>query len=103
MTDPLGIIGRTAGPGREFAPGALSPMRPEGVPEFKQFLHDQIEAVNRLQQDAKTAIEDVQAGRRTDVESVMIATQKADTAFKLLMQVRNKVMEAYDEFKQLRV
>ena len=33
----------------------------------------------------------------------MIATQKADTAFKMLLQVRNKVLEAYDEIKQTRV
>ena len=38
-----------------------------------------------------------------DIEQVMIATQKADTAFKMLLQVRNKVLEAYDEIKQMRV
>ena len=66
-------------------------------------MQEQIEKVNQLQRDATVAIEDLAAGRRDDLESVMIATQKADTAFRLLLQVRNKVMDAYDEVKQLRV
>ena len=43
------------------------------------------------------------AGRRDDLESVMIATQKADTAFRMLLQIRNKVMDAYEEVKQMRI
>ncbi len=55
-----------------------------------------------MQQDADRAVEDLYSGKRNDLESVVIATQKADTAFKMLLQVRNKVMEAYDEVKQIR-
>ena len=50
-----------------------------------------------------TRVEDLAAGRRNDVESVIIATQKADTAFRMLLQVRNKMMDAYEEIKQVRV
>ena len=59
--------------------------------------------MNQLHRDATESIEELAAGRRDDLESVMIATKKADTAFRLLLQVRNKVMDAYDEVKQLRV
>ena len=38
-----------------------------------------------------------------DIESVLFAARKADTAFKMLLQVRNKVLEAYEEVKQLRI
>ena len=62
-----------------------------------------IREVNSLQQDASKAIEDLQAGRRTDMEGVILATQKADTAFRMLQSVRNRVMEAYEEIKQIRV
>ena len=48
-------------------------------------------------------IEDLVTGKRDDMESVLIATQKADTAFHLLLQVRNKVVDAYDEVKQMRI
>jgi len=59
--------------------------------------------VNELQRDATEAMEDLATGARDDVESVLIATQKADTAFRLLLQVRNKVLDAYEEVKQIRV
>ena len=66
-------------------------------------LMKQIEQVNQLQQDAEVAIEDVAAGRRDDVDAVLMAKQKADVAFKMLLQVRNKMMDAYEEVKQIRV
>ena len=108
MSDPLGLIGSTTGLNR---PGPLAPPSAAGVagkdqkggPAFKELLMRQINQVNELQRDAKEAIEDLAAGRRDDVESVILATQKADTAFRMLLQVRNKVMNAYDEVKQMRV
>ena len=102
MTDPLGLIGSTHAIDRG-APPASGPGARADVPSFKAMLQDQIATVNDLQRDAKEAIEDLAAGRRDDVESVIVATQKADTAFRMLLQVRNKVMDAYDEIKQLRV
>ena len=80
----------------------LAPPKAGGA-SFSDMLQEQLDTVNQLQRDAKEAIEDLMSGRRVDVESVMIATQKADTAFRLLLQVRNKVMAAYDELKQIRV
>ncbi len=103
MTDPVGLIGSSGALNHEL------PQRPNLAPtkagdaNFADMLQDQLDTVNELQRDAKEAIEDFMAGRRVDVESVMIATQKADTAFRLLLQVRNKVMAAYDELKQIRV
>ena len=73
------------------------------APSFKDVLMQNIEQVNRLQQDAEIAIEDLIAGRRDDADSVMIAKQKADIAFQMLMQVRNKLVDAYDEIRQMRV
>ena len=77
--------------------------QPKDGPGFQDLLQSQIDKVNQLQEDAREAIEDLAAGRRDDVESILVATQKADTAFRLLLQVRNKVMSAYDEVKQIRV
>lgn len=76
---------------------------PRQGPEFKEMLVQQIDKVNQLQADARDAVEDLATGRRSDVESVLIATQKADTAFRLLLQVRNKVLDAYQEVKEMRV
>ena len=62
-----------------------------------------IAQVNKLQQEAQMAIEDLSSGRRDDVANVMIAKQKADLAFQMLLQVRNKLVDAYEEIKQMRV
>ncbi len=76
---------------------------PDAGPGFKELLQEQIDQINELQNDARAAIEDLAAGRRNDVESVMLATVKADTAFRLLLQVRNKVLDMYEEIRQMRV
>jgi flagellar hook-basal body complex protein FliE len=105
MSDPLGLISTTGTIQRDMlaARGSARDSVAEGGPSFKDLLQEQIQKVNNLQQDAQQAVEDLATGRRDDVESVLLATQKADTAFKLLLQVRNKVMDAYDEVKQIRV
>ncbi|MHC5008639.1 MAG: flagellar hook-basal body complex protein FliE [Planctomycetota bacterium] len=97
MPDPVGLIGAI----NQDLP-ALTPKQTEG-PGFKNLLQEQIDKVNQLQRDATEAMEDLATGGRDDVESVLIATQKADTAFRLLLQVRNKVLDAYEEVKQIRV
>lgn len=112
MSDPLGFISRGAGGTSGGAQGAYGPdaglhqtrQAPSpDAPNFKDVLMNNIRKVNQLQQDASTAIEDLQTGKRDDVEGVLLATQKADTAFRVLVSVRNKVQQAYDEIKQLRV
>jgi flagellar hook-basal body complex protein FliE len=98
MPDPIGLIGSI----NQNLPALTSKPQADD-PGFKNLLQGQIDKVNQLQQDATEAIEDLATGRRDDVESVLIATEKADTAFRLLLQVRNKVLDAYDEVKQMRV
>lgn len=111
MSDPLGFISRSgATSGAGGLSGLGSPQTPAGgqkvdpnAPSFKDVLMENIKQVNSLQQEATTAIEDLQTGKRNDVEGVMLATQKADTAFRMLVGLRNKVQQAYEEIKQLRV
>ena len=101
MSDPVGLISNTGGA------GPLKPNRPNesgaDAEGFRDLLMANINKVNELQADATKAIEDLQTGQRDDVEGVLLATAKADTAFRLLQQVRNKVFEAYREIQQIRV
>jgi len=73
------------------------------APSFKDLLTENLNEVNRLQQDAARAVEDMAAGRRTDLENVLTATRKAELAFQMLQQVRNRVLDAYNELKDIRV
>ena len=102
MTDPLGLIGAGGGV-RGLPQGGVGRAGDQGGPTFKETLLRNIDQVNQLQQDATRAIEDLATGQRDDVEGVILATQKADTAFKMLQAVRNKVVEAYQEINQVRV
>lgn len=102
MTDPVGLIGAGGGVGRPDHPVSGSSGPGQG-PSFKDVLLENIRQVNDLQQDATRAIEDLQSGRRTDLEGVLMATQRADTAFRMLQAVRNKMMAAYEEIKTMRV
>lgn len=110
MADPLGLIPGAQGiaPIRTGASGGSGAQRggaagPTAGPSFKDALMKQLDQVNRLQQDAEIAIEDVVSGKRDDVDQVLIAKQKADIAFQMLLQVRNQMMDAYEEIKQIRV
>ncbi len=108
MSDPLGLLGNNVplqrgGLASPFGTSAPASTQGPGAPSFKDALQDQIDKVNELQNAATMAMEDLATGQRDDVESVILATQKADIAFKMLLQVRNKVMDAYEEVKQMRI
>ncbi|MCE9592230.1 MAG: flagellar hook-basal body complex protein FliE [Planctomycetes bacterium] len=101
MTDPLGLINNTGAAG-----GGLTPQRATGAgdgPSFKDVLMKNIEEVNQLQQDAARAIEDLSSGKSDDVFGAMNAQRKSEMAFQMLLQVRNRMLDAYEEIKQMRV
>ena len=112
MSDPLGLINTVSGshgPARAFgarpphAGAAQGQATDPNTPQFKSMLMDELREVNRLQQEATEAMEDYSTGATNDLTSVMNATKKADLAFEMLLGVRNKVLEAYSEIKQVRV
>jgi flagellar hook-basal body complex protein FliE len=105
MSDPLGLINSAGNVGGIRPPGMGAPRigGNEGGPSFKDVLMKNIEQVNKLQKDAESAIEDLASGKRDDVDGVLIANKKAEMAFQLLQQVRNKLVDAYEEIKQMRV
>jgi len=70
---------------------------------FKDFLLNSIQQVNSMQQEADKAVEDMFAGGDADPATVLTAVQKADMAFRMMMQIRNKLASAYDEFKNIRI
>ena len=71
--------------------------------EFKDFLLDSIREVNQMQQDANQAVENLVTGGDANPAEVLTAVQKADMAFRMMMQIRNKLVQAYDEVKSIRV
>ncbi len=70
---------------------------------FKNILLDSIQQVNTMQQDANSAVEKLMTGGDVNPAEVLTAVQKADIAFKMMIQVRNKLQSAYDEIQAIRV
>jgi len=65
---------------------------------FGQLLKDAISEANRLTNEADVALQrQLTSGETTDLHKTMIALEKADVSFKLMMQIRNKIIKAYEE------
>jgi flagellar hook-basal body complex protein FliE len=72
-------------------------------PSFGELLSKSLGEVNNLQQQADTAVEQLFTGGNANPAEVLTAVQKADLAFRTMMQIRNKLLQAYDEMKNIRV
>jgi flagellar hook-basal body complex protein FliE len=105
MADPLTIQGLN--PASPLSP--LSPTAPAGGaqategPSFESCLLDSLDQVNRLQQEANQGVEKVVTGETDNIAEVFSAVRKADVAFSMLMEMRNKLVDAYHEIQQMRV
>ncbi|MCC7474656.1 MAG: flagellar hook-basal body complex protein FliE [Pirellulales bacterium] len=70
---------------------------------FKDVLVDSIQQVNTMQLEADRAVESMFTGGDVNPAEVLTAVQKADLAFRLTMQMRNKLMEVYQEIRDIRI
>ena len=88
------------------APGSLDVKKTSAEGEsvsFADTLSESLAKVNDLQKEADKAIEDFATGKTRNIHETMIAVNKADLAFRLTMQVRNKIVEAYQEVMRTQV
>jgi len=103
MVDKTGIVGGGIG-----GPGSIGPT-PAGKTaagqgkDFKNILMESINEVNRLQNEAQQATEQLMTGQTSNVAEVLSAVRKADIAFSMLMQIRNQLMDAYTEIRNMRM
>ena len=67
------------------------------VGSFRQLLEDSINQVNDLQAQADVLAQDLATGKADNLHEVMLALNKASLALEFTLQVRNKVIEAYQE------
>jgi flagellar hook-basal body complex protein FliE len=87
----------------KIAGGGISPVK-TGAPggaSFADTLKNSINEVAKLQQDASRAVEDLATGKTEDVTGVLTAMEKSDIAFKTLLAIRGKLMDAYEEIKNI--
>lgn len=84
---------------------AASPIKAdESREDFAQMLMDALKEVNAGQQDARQAQNDFLTGQRSmDLHTLMIKLENASVMMNLTMQVRNKLLEAYQEINRMQV
>ena len=104
MTDPVGFpIPGAIPPFGPLGGGVAQPAPESGGADFKSMLLGSLDQVARLQNEAERSVQDLAAGRTENVAEVFAAVNKAGVAFDLLMEIRNKLLEAYREIQQMRV
>jgi len=74
-----------------------------GAGSFKNLLLESLQQVNAMQVNADKAVEQLFAGGDANPAEVLTAVQKADMSFKLMMQIRNKLVQALQEVKEIRI
>jgi flagellar hook-basal body complex protein FliE len=68
-----------------------------GDSEFMKTLHNAMDQVGQLQSEADGKVAQLLTGNGQDVHSAMIAVEKASLAFQMMVQVRNKIVQAYQQ------
>jgi flagellar hook-basal body complex protein FliE len=81
--------------------GSAAPIR--GDVKFSDMLKSTLGEVNQLQQQAGQSIQRLATGEIHDVHQVMVAAEEASIAFELMMEIRNKLMDAYQEVMRTQV
>jgi flagellar hook-basal body complex protein FliE len=70
---------------------------------FGDLLKSAISTANELQKQSDVEIQKLMAGETQDLHTTLIAVQKADLSFQMMMQVRNKIVQAYQEIMRMQV
>lgn len=73
------------------------------VKSFADTLKDAVNSVNEISKEADVQMQKLATGETKNIPEVMIAAEKAGVAFKLLSQVRNKIIDAYQEVMKMQV
>ena len=91
---------------REMETQGLQPAR-ETVGDsnrtFSDVLRKSVDQVNTYQHEADRAIKELAAGRTKNIHETLVTIERADTSLKMMMQVRNKILDAYREIMRMQV
>jgi flagellar hook-basal body complex protein FliE len=70
---------------------------------FMGSLKEAISHINDAQSGASQAVDALVTGQTTNIHQTMVALQQADVSFQLMMQVRNKLVSAYEEIQRMQI
>jgi flagellar hook-basal body complex protein FliE len=90
-------------------PGEFGSILPAGASapgsgeSFVATLKDALAKINEAQHQADVSVQSLMTGQSANLHETMIALQKADVSFQLMLQVRNKIVNAYDEIMRMQL
>jgi len=93
LTDPAGQLQKVQQPFRQEKSGN----------SFGSILKDAVNEVSQMQAQADQSVVKMQVQESGSLHEVMIALEKADVSFRTMLQVRNKVLDAYQEIMRMSV
>jgi flagellar hook-basal body complex protein FliE len=99
MTSLIGVLGSIGGISPLPKLPSLAPSEEQGG--FSGVLSTALHHVNELSSGAEQQVTNLLKGGSGDMSSVMIAVEKADVAFQMMMQVRNKIVSAYQDIEKM--
>ncbi|MDZ7580207.1 MAG: flagellar hook-basal body complex protein FliE [Deltaproteobacteria bacterium] len=73
------------------------------APSFGAVMREAVDSTNRLQEQADREIQALAVGKNGDLHKTMIAMEEAGVSFSLLMQVRNRIVAAYQEIMRMQI
>jgi flagellar hook-basal body complex protein FliE len=70
---------------------------------FSDILKKSLDEVNKLQDKADDSIKGIASGKMDNIQDAVMAIEKADISMKLLTEIRNKAIKAYEEIMRMQV
>ena len=101
MTTPISSIAPIAMPQLTAASGAAGAAGQPG--EFQSVLSSAIDSIQSQQDNAAGSVQKFLSGENEELHTTILATQKAELAFQLGLQIRNKVVDAYQEIMKMQM
>jgi flagellar hook-basal body complex protein FliE len=80
-----------------------SPVFEKKGTSFSDMLTNAFENVNEDQNKANTAMKELIAGKNKNIHETMLIMEKADISLKMMMQIRNKMIDAYKEIMRMQI
>lgn len=74
-----------------------------GKSSFAATLNDAVNTVNQLQKTSDKKMQELATGKTSNIPEVMMAAEKADIALRMMVQMRNKIIDAYNEVMKMQV
>ena len=83
----------------------IDPLKPaaSGAGNFGQLVGNILQDVNQSQNQASEAIAQLAAGKTDNIHQVMIALGKAEVSFNYMLEVRNRLLDAYKQVMQMQI